>query len=127
MGERTECVNVCKRKQTEDNKYVQICDGNSHKKGTKTNFMLLSVHVQLLQSCLTLGDPMDFCSSAPLSMEFSSKNIGVGCHALLPGICLTQGLNLNPTLSLGRQVFFFFFYTFVSPRKPLLYWYPQPS
>ena len=31
---------------------------------------------------------------APLSMGFSSKNAGVGCHALLQGIFLTQGLNL---------------------------------
>ena len=31
---------------------------------------------------------------APLSMEFSSKNTGVGCHFLLQGIFLTQGLKL---------------------------------
>ena len=30
---------------------------------------------------------------APLSMGFSSKNTGVGCHALLQGIFLTQGSN----------------------------------
>ena len=32
---------------------------------------------------------------APLSMEFSSKNIGVGCHFPLQGIFPTHGLNLN--------------------------------
>ena len=31
---------------------------------------------------------------APLSMGFSSKNTGVGCHFLLQGIFSTQGLNL---------------------------------
>ena len=31
---------------------------------------------------------------APLSMEFSGKNTGAGCHSLLQGIFLTQGLNL---------------------------------
>ena len=30
---------------------------------------------------------------APLSMGFSSKNTGVGCHALLQGIFPTQGSN----------------------------------
>jgi len=30
---------------------------------------------------------------APLSMGFSSKNTGVGCHALLQGTFTTQGLN----------------------------------
>ena len=30
---------------------------------------------------------------APLSMRFSRQNTGVSCHALLPGIFLTQGLN----------------------------------
>ena len=30
---------------------------------------------------------------APLSMEFSSKNIGVGCNFPLQGIFQTQGLN----------------------------------
>ena len=31
---------------------------------------------------------------APLSMEFSSQDSGVGCHALLQGIFLTKELNL---------------------------------
>ena len=30
---------------------------------------------------------------APLSMGFSSKKTGVGCHALLQGVFPTQGLN----------------------------------
>ena len=32
---------------------------------------------------------------APLSMGFPGKNTGVGCHFLLQGIFLTQGLNLH--------------------------------
>ena len=32
---------------------------------------------------------------APLSMGFSSKNTGMGCHALLQGIFLTQGSNVG--------------------------------
>ena len=43
---------------------------------------------------LTLGDPMD-CSLPSSSVHGGSlgKNIGVGCHFLLQGIFLTQGLN----------------------------------
>ena len=32
----------------------------------------------------------------PLSLRFSSKNTGVGCHILLQGIFLTQGSNPSP-------------------------------
>ena len=46
------------------------------------------------QSCPTLCDPMDYIAcQAPLSMEFSSKNTGVGHHLLLLGISLTQESN----------------------------------
>ena len=50
------------------------------------------VHAQLLQSCLTLYDPMEptrlLCPS-----DFPGNNNGVGCCFLLQGIFLTQGLN----------------------------------
>ena len=47
------------------------------------------------QSCPTLCDPMD-CSPPGSSVHGDSpgKNTGVGCHFLLQGIFLTQGLNL---------------------------------
>ena len=32
---------------------------------------------------------------APLSMGFSRQETGLGCHTLLQGIFLTQGLNLH--------------------------------
>ena len=46
-------------------------------------------HVQLFSTSLTIAH------QAPLSMDFPGKNIGVGCHSLLQGISLTQGLNLG--------------------------------
>ena len=49
------------------------------------------------QLCPTLYDPMDYfllASSCP--WDFPGKNTGVGCHSLLQGISLTQGLNLGP-------------------------------
>ena len=63
------------------------------------HFMLCLLCVlcaQLLQSCLTLCDPMD-CSppGCPVHWDFSGKNTGVGCNTLLQGILLTQGSNLG--------------------------------
>ena len=49
--------------------------------------------IAVSQSCLTLSDPEGFSCQAPLSMGFSTKNTAVGCHFLLQGIFLTQGLN----------------------------------
>ena len=37
--------------------------------------------------------PWTVAYQAPLSMGFSSKNTGVGCHFLLQGTLPTQGLN----------------------------------
>ena len=45
-------------------------------------------HVQLFQN------PWTLISWAPLSMEFSSKNTGVGSHSLLQEIFPTKGSNV---------------------------------
>ena len=42
---------------------------------------------------LTLYGPRTVIHQAPLPMEFSGKNTGMGFHLLLQGIFLTQGLN----------------------------------
>ena len=47
---------------------------------------------QSLQSCLSVT-PWTVALQAPLSMGFSRQEYGVGCHALLQGIFLTQGSN----------------------------------
>ena len=47
----------------------------------------------LIQSRPILHNPLD-CSPPGSSLwDFPDKNIGVGCHFLLQGIFLTQGLN----------------------------------
>ena len=55
-------------------------------------------HCFVAQSCPTLCDPMH-CSPPGSSVHGDSpgKNAGVGCHSLLQGIFLTQGL--NPSLA----------------------------
>ena len=52
------------------------------------------MHAKLLQSCLTLCNPMD-CGPQGSSVYGDSlgKITGVGCHALLQRIFLTQGSN----------------------------------
>ena len=45
--------------------------------------------------CPTLCDLMNCSPLAPLSMEFSRKNIAVGSHSFLQEIFPTQRLNLG--------------------------------
>ena len=76
---------------------------------------------KLLQSCLTLWDPID-CSPPGSSVhgDFLArilKNTGVGCHALLQGIFPTQGLNPRLLCLLHWQVGFFFL-PLMPPGKP---------
>ena len=61
--------------------------------------------MEVAQSCLTLRSSMD-CSPLGSSVHGDSpgKNTGVGCHFLLQGIFLTQGLNLG--LLHFRWIFF---------------------
>ena len=48
------------------------------------------VKMLVTQSCPTVFDPKDY-NLCP--WDSSGKNTGVGCHSLLQGISLTQGLN----------------------------------
>ena len=54
--------------------------------------MLLSLSVSVLSGNHTVVSdsvtPWTRAHQAPLSMEFSSKNTGVGCHSLLQGISI---------------------------------------
>ena len=65
----------------------------------------MCVCVLVTQSCPTVCDPME-CSPSGSSVHGDSpgKNSGVGCHFLLQGIFLTQGL--NPGLLHCRQTLY---------------------
>ena len=100
-------------------KFVPVCFKNFIGVQLLYNFVLVSivqemnqpntylcVHAQLLQSCLTLCDPMDQPESSVRGI-FPDKNTGVGCHALLQGIFWTQELNLCLLHLLhGRQILY---------------------
>ena len=63
------------------------------------------VCVLVAQSCPILCDPKDCCLPGfSVPGIFSGKNTGVGCHFLLQGIFLTQGL--NPGLPHCRQILY---------------------
>ena len=53
-------------------------------------YILCAKSLRRVQLFLT---PWTVARQAPLSMGFSSKNTGVGCHALLQGVFPTQGWN----------------------------------
>ena len=63
----------------------------------------------------TLAIPWTVACQAPLSVGFSSKNIGVGCHFLLQGNFPTQ--ELNPSLLHCRQILYQLSYE-GSPKYP---------
>ena len=62
------------------------------------------VCVLVVQSYLTLCDPMDIACLASLSMEFSRQEYGVGSHCLLQGILPTHGS--NPGFLHCRQILY---------------------
>ena len=59
--------------------------------------------------------PWTVAHHAPLSMGFSSKNTGAGCHALPQRIFLTQELNLHLLHLLHWQAGYL---SLVTPGKP---------
>ena len=66
--------------------------------------MCVCVCVLVVQSYLTLCDPMDIACLASLSMEFSRQEYGVGSHCLLQGIFPTHGS--NPGFLHCRQILY---------------------
>jgi len=67
----------------------------------KTRRKCECVDAKLLHSCPTLRDPVDYSPQRSSVHGISpGKNTGVGCHALIQEIFLTQGLNLNLLLLL---------------------------
>ena len=68
----------------------------NHFRRKENTLDFLCMPAQSLKSCLTLCDAMD-CSLPGSSVHgiLQGKNTGVGCHALLQRIFLTQGSNLH--------------------------------
>ena len=60
------------------------------------SYLTHCVPAEFLQLCRTLCDPMDFSlPGSSVHGDSPGKNTGVGCHALLQRIFLTQGSNLH--------------------------------
>ena len=91
------CVCVCARARARARAYVWRGRWGTDSSGTFSVFQVLDkccVRAKSLQSCPTLYDPVD-CSPPGSSVHgiLQAKNTGVGGHALLQGIFLTQGSN----------------------------------
>ena len=81
---------------------------------------LVCVRAQSLQLCSLFATLWTASCQAPLSMRSPGKNTGVGFHALLQGIFLTQGS--NPGLLHCRQIL----YLWATREAPILP-YPVPN
>ena len=102
--EKIETVFICRRcdclykMKSIQKKLLEISEfskaGGYSFKIQKSIVFLCCLHAKLLQSYLTLCNPMD-CSPPGSSVHEDSpgKNIGLGCHALPEGIFLTQRSN----------------------------------
>ena len=84
---------------------------------------LLKLHLLMLFSSQVMSDssvtPRIVAHQAPLSMGFPINNTGVGGHALLQGIFLTQ--KSNSRLLHYRWIFFFFLYCRATKEAPMLH------
>ena len=56
---------------------------------------LVPLNAKLLSRVQLFAPPWTVAHQAPLSLAFPGQEYGVGCHALLQGIFLTQGSNLG--------------------------------
>ena len=74
---------------------------------------------RVTQSCLTLATRWTVAHQASLSMEFSRKNIGVGCHSFCQEDLPDPGIKpRSPILQVDSL-------PSEPPRKPLLWREPQ--
>jgi hypothetical protein len=80
-----------------------------------------------------LETPWTIADQAPLSVGFSGKSTGVGCHDLLQGIFMTHGSNpvsfISPALASEFSFFNLFGCNFVEACEPLVeacgIWFPD--
>ena len=74
----------------------------------------MCVHVQSLSQVQLSVTPWTVACQALLSIGFSDKNTGMGCHFLLQGIFRTQGSNLH--LLLASALIFWYLCKMGLPR-----------
>ena len=84
----------------------QLIQWPSWTEGPALESFALDYSLSIVSSCVHAHAPLlsliqlfvtlwTIAHQTPLSMGFSGKNIGVGCHILLQVVFLTQGLKLS--------------------------------
>ena len=76
------------------------------------------MHAKLLQSCLTLCDPMDYSLPGSSVLGLQARILELDCHALLQGILPIQGSNMCLLYPLHWQAGSF---PLAPPGKPLVF------
>ena len=91
-------INFCKKKKERKKWGNVMCRAplsgteETHRQWAN-NFVVPCGVLLVVQSSLTLCDPMDCSPPVLCPWDSPGKNTGVGCHFLLQGIFLTQGSN----------------------------------
>ena len=108
LGLRIICIHFCVSHpcisfhSLYDIKEIVLCEGDAFLFSTVSSKCFLHFRnigepcsCSVAQSCPTLCDPVNWMWSSRLlrPWNFPDKNTGVGCHFLLQGIFLVQGLN----------------------------------
>ena len=57
--------------------------------------ILMPKKVKVIQSCLTLCNPVDYSMPTSSGLGISRQNTELGCHSHLQGVFLTHGLSLG--------------------------------
>ena len=85
----------CKRKNIRQYSINCTCNIVAPTKYLLNEAYILKVVISSLSRVQLFVTPWTAACWSPLSMDFPSKNTGVGCHFLLQEIFLTQGSNLG--------------------------------
>jgi len=88
-------------KRQKDEKTLNL---DEYKNQVIDNVIKLFCCCLVTKSCPNLLRPHSLWPTRLCPWNFPGKNTGVGCHFLLQGVFLTQGL--NPRLLSGRQILY---------------------
>ena len=105
-GEMAKCLEIDERnfKASRSCRYLVQASGRIVIKALCCHLAAFSLFLACYVTSVMSGSVTPWTAQAPLSVGFSRKEYGVGCHFLLQGIYPTQGLNPHLLCLLNWQV-----------------------